>query len=117
MTAPDVSALSYVELVALSKELNRQIAAKRGEELKVLADGFAKKILAAGFSVREAIDELEAYETTTPHTKKRSASAAAPLYRDPVNPENTWSGRGLPAKWLKAYEAQGRLREEFRIKS
>lgn len=116
MTPPDVSALSYVELVALSKELDRQIAAKRGEELKVLADGFAKKILAAGFSVREAIDELEAYETPTPRTKKRSASAA-PLYRDPANSENTWSGRGLPAKWLKAYEAQGRLREEFRIKS
>ena len=117
MTAPDVSSLSYVELVALSKELDRQIAAKRREELKVLADGFAKKIQAAGFAVREAIDELEAYDTPMERSKKRAASAAAPLYRDPANPDNTWSGRGLPAKWLKAYEAQGRTREEFRIKS
>jgi DNA-binding protein H-NS len=117
MTAPDVSTLSYIELVALSKELDRQIAAKRGEELKVMADGFAKKVQAAGFTVREAIDELEAYDTPAARTKNRATSAAAPLYRDPANPGNTWSGRGLPAKWLKAYEAQGRAREEFRIKS
>lgn len=116
MTALDVSTLSYPELLALSKELDRQIAAKRGEELKVLADGFAKKIQAVGFTVREAIDELEAYDTPVARTKKRSASAPAPLYRDPANPENTWSGRGLPAKWLKVYEGQGRAREEFRIK-
>lgn len=115
MNAPDVSTLSYAELLALSKELDRQIRAKRGEELKVLADGFAKKIQAAGFSVREAIDELEDYDTPVARTKKRSASTAAPLYRDPANPENTWSGRGLPAKWLKAYETQGRSREEFRV--
>ncbi|KQV96669.1 H-NS family nucleoid-associated regulatory protein [Pelomonas sp. Root1237] len=117
MTAPDVSTLSYIELIALRKELDRQIAAKRGEELKVMADGFAKKIQAAGFTVREAIDELEEYDTPAARTKKRSTSATAPLYRDPANPENTWSGRGLPAKWLKTYETQGRAREEFRIKS
>ncbi|MCE4540685.1 H-NS histone family protein [Pelomonas sp. P7] len=115
MTAPDVSTLSYIELVALSKELDRQIAAKRGEELKVMADGFAKKVQAAGFTVREAIDELETYDTPEARTKKRPASTAAPMYRDPANPENTWSGRGLPAKWLKAYEIQGRSREEFRV--
>ncbi|MDR7299509.1 DNA-binding protein H-NS [Pelomonas aquatica] len=117
MTAPDVSKLSYAELLDLSKELDRQIEAKRIEELKVLADGFAKKIQAAGFTVREALEALMPYETSAPRAKKRASSPAIPLYRNPQNPENTWSGRGLPTKWLTAYEAQGRSRDEFRTRA
>jgi DNA-binding protein H-NS len=29
---------------------------------------------------------------------------------------NKWTGRGLPPKWLKSYEAEGRKREEFLVK-
>ncbi len=116
MTTPDISKLSYAELLMLSKELDREIQAKREEELKVLADGFARKIVAAGFTLREAINELEAHDTSARRMQKRATNPAAPLYRDPANPSNTWSGRGLPAKWLKVYESQGRAREEFRIK-
>jgi DNA-binding protein H-NS len=35
-------------------------------------------------------------------------------YRDDAG--NKWSGRGLPPKWLKAHEAEGRKREEFLVK-
>lgn len=116
MTTHDVSKLSYAELLNLSQELDQQIAAKRAEELKVLADGYVKKMEAAGFSVQEAVDALQPYLGTAPAAKKRAAAAAAPLYQDPANPADTWSGRGLPARWLTNYEAQGRSREEFRIK-
>jgi len=116
MTTNDVSKLSYSELLNLSKELDQQIAAKRAEELKVLADGYVKKMEAAGFSVEEAVEALQPYLGKTAAAKKRSASAAVPLYRDPANPADTWSGRGLPARWLANYEAQGRSREEFRIR-
>lgn len=115
MTAPDVSTLSYNELVTLRKALDQQIAARRIEELKVLADGFARKIEAAGFTVREAMQALEPYDAADTKSSKRVFGAAVPLYRDPQNPENTWSGRGRPARWLAAYEAAGRSRDEFRI--
>ena len=36
-------------------------AERRVEELKVLADGFARKLTANGFSVREGIDALKPY--------------------------------------------------------
>ncbi len=37
----------------------------------------------------------------------------APKFRGPNG--ETWSGRGIPPKWLTALEATGRNREEFRI--
>jgi DNA-binding protein H-NS len=39
----------------------------------------------------------------------------APKYRDPENPSQTWAGRGQAPRWLAAYEAQGRRRDEFLI--
>lgn len=115
MTAPDVSKLSYAELLRLSNELDQQIKARRSEELKVLADGYVKKMEAAGFTVAEAIDALKPYLGSQSGGKSGTKSSAPVLYQDPQNPENTWSGRGRAARWLADYEAQGRSREEFRV--
>lgn len=114
----DVSKLSYAELLALSKSLDEQIHSKRSEELKVLVDGFAKKLEAAGFSVDEGVEALRPYLRAKPATRSPAgggASTARVLYRDPAHPENTWSGRGRAARWLADYEAQGRRREEFLV--
>lgn len=110
MSNIDVSKLSYAELIALSRQLEQQIAEKRGEELKVLVDGFAKKLEAAGFSVDEGVEALKPYvpQGAQPRT------AAKVLYRDPVNASNAWSGRGRAPKWLSDLETQGRSRDEFR---
>ncbi|SEL88484.1 DNA-binding protein H-NS [Roseateles sp. YR242] len=115
MTTPDISRLSYAELVELNKQLEQQINAKRGEELKVLVDGFAKKLEAAGFSVTEGVEALKPYMASAGSTRKAGGGAAPVLYRDPANPANTWSGRGRAAGWLAAYEEQGRSRDEFKV--
>ena len=46
--------------------------------------------------------------------RKRVGRKATPKYRDPKTGE-TWSGRGGTARWLAAYEKQGRKRNEFLI--
>ena len=114
MATPDVSTLSYAELIQLSTELNSQISAKRDEELKVLADGYIKKIQAAGFSVTEAVHALTPYiDRKLSATSRRNPASV--MYRDPADPANTWSGRGRAAKWLAKYEAEGRQRSEFKV--
>jgi DNA-binding protein H-NS len=115
MSSPDISKLSYSELVALSKRLDNQISSKREEELKVLADGFVKKIEAAGFSITEAVEALQPYVVQGSKQRKGASVKAAVLFRDPANPNNTWSGRGRAAKWLADYESQGRSRNEFKV--
>ena len=115
MSNVDVSKLSYAELLQLSKELEVQIGAKRDEELKVLVDGFAKKVQASGFTVDEALVALQPYTAATKRKSNQAGSSAPVLYRDPSNPENTWSGRGRAAKWISDYEAAGRSRNEFKV--
>ena len=116
MTEVDVSKLTYTELVALRTRLDREIGEKREEELKVLADGYVKKAQAAGFTAVEAFDALRPYVEGKSRGTRSDAGGHAPvMYRDPQNPENTWSGRGRAAKWLAVYEEQGRSRDEFRV--
>src|SRR5689334_21014915 len=45
---------------------------------------------------------------------KRRGSKAKAKYRDPKTGQ-TWSGRGAPARWITAYEKDGRKREDFLI--
>jgi DNA-binding protein H-NS len=65
--------------------------------------------------VEEAV-ALRPYVEGKQRGKRSDAGAPAlVVYRDPQNPENTWSGRGRAARWLAAYEDQRRNREEFRV--
>ena len=38
-----------------------------------------------------------------------------PVYEDPANPNNTWSGRGKAPAWMKAFLDAGRDKEDFRM--
>ncbi len=41
--------------------------------------------------------------------------AVAPKYRNPGNPSETWSGRGLPPRWMAALIKTGKKKEDFLI--
>ena len=103
----DVKKLSYAELQKMIEDVQQQIAVKRVEEIKVLADAYAKKTIAAGFTVREAIDALK------PYLPKKDAGVVK--YRDPANLENTWSGKGRTPRWLQAYLDAGKSKEAFLV--
>ena len=113
----DVSKMSFADLQKLMQEAQNALAYKRSEEIKVLADGAAKKAQAAGFMVAELIAELQMYLPQKAARKQRatSESGVRVMYRDPADPQNTWSGRGRPARWLQAYIAQGRSKDEFKV--
>ena len=104
------------ELLAKQAELAVLIAQKRGEEIKVLADGYAKKAAAAGFSPQEAIDALMPYlpakaqKATKGVRAPRAAKAGGNehpfvrgvTYVDPTGAGKSWTA-GIPGakpKWL-----------------
>jgi len=45
----------------------------------------------------------------------RAGSKVAPKYRNPANPEEVWSGRGMAPRWMAAYIQQGRSKDDFLI--
>ena len=47
---------------------------------------------------------------------RKTLGKVPPKYRDPSNPDNTWTGRGKQPRWLAAYTGNGRTVDEFLIK-
>ena len=118
--SPDLSNLSYNDLQELIAQAEQLRQSKRTEELKVLVDGFARKVEAAGFTVEEALKELQPYSK-----KKRAARGTAEpkqprpvvsgtVYRNPETNE-TWEAkdRGRVVGWLQNLINQGHKAEEF----
>ena len=58
---PDLDRLAIGDLQRLLKQTNDAIAERRVEELKVLADGYAKKLVMNGFSINEGMAALKPY--------------------------------------------------------
>ena len=56
-----VDAQLLADLQRQLAEVDAAITERRVEELKVLADGFARKLAVNGFSVKEGIDALKPY--------------------------------------------------------
>ncbi|WP_423599970.1 hypothetical protein [Roseateles sp. MS654] len=102
MSNVDVTKLSYAQLIELNKQLERQIAEKRSEELKVLVDGFARKLEAAGFTVAEGTEALKPYLPAA----SLGRTAASVRYRNPANPADTVSS---PVKQTVGFQSPRQL--------
>ena len=61
MLPTTLDGLALADLQRLLAQTDAAIAERRVEELKVLADGFARKLAVNGFSVKEGIDALKPY--------------------------------------------------------
>jgi DNA-binding protein H-NS len=104
--ATDLEKMSPAELRALEAQIGRLIVLKREEARASVKDQIAALARQHGFDVRELIGG----------SKGRNGAVAA-KYRDPQNPENTWSGRGRMPRWMAAATKGGRVKkEDFLIK-
>jgi DNA-binding protein H-NS len=113
--------MSYQELLskkaALEKEaaaLQEQIdSAQRAERAQILDQ---IKTLMAQYGITAADLGGSAGGSRGKRSSSKSAQAGSKLpvkYRDSAG--NTWTGRGLQPKWLKAALADGRKLEEFLV--
>jgi DNA-binding protein H-NS len=120
---------SFAELQKRIKENERQLEedrrlaeSMRGDELRAFVGEWLSRADAQGFTVVEVVEAIRPH---FPEKGKRGRGAkktradagkkAEPKYRDPKTGE-TWTGRGRPAGWLKAYLDAGKKKEDFLIK-
>ena len=103
----DLSSKSPEELAALIAEAQSALTARTNSKRKEVIAQI--KELAASIGVTVEIQDGDK------KASKVSASNVAAKYRDPANPSNEWTGRGLAPKWMKAYLDAGRNRDEFLI--
>ncbi len=107
------------QLAAIRKQ--REILDKKEHALKSKSH---EKVLAkivemakdAGLTAADVAKALSAGKPAkaakAPKTAKKGALAGkkvAPKYRNPANPEQTWTGRGVSPAWVQALKAAGTL--------
>lgn len=98
--------LSIQELQALVNQAQTALTQKQQAARKDVIAQIKELAASIGVTV-EIIDNAPA--------KKRGSGSVEAKYRNPNNPNETWTGRGLAPKWMKALMDEGRDKEEFRI--
>jgi len=104
-TAASIHDLSIAELRALQTEIVALLAQK---EAQARLD-FKREFLDRMIELNLTLDDLKP-EKPKAERKKRDLPIR---YRDPENPENTWTGVGKPKRWLQEKLDQGRALDEF----
>jgi DNA-binding protein H-NS len=97
----DLEKMSHRELKALEVRIERLKIEKRESERAALRAKVTELAREHGFDIKELIDR-----------GTRRNGIVAPKYRDPQNPENTWTGRGRVPRWMAAAMKSGKAKKE-----
>ncbi|MGK0673071.1 MAG: H-NS histone family protein [Halothiobacillaceae bacterium] len=109
----DLTQFSIEELETLIKRTEaaiRQAKAKKASELRRQVELAAEQL---GISVAELVG-LE--KPSRKPVRATRTSKITPKYRNPSNPEQTWTGRGQKPIWLREYLEKGAQLEDFLIR-
>jgi DNA-binding protein H-NS len=82
------------------------------EELRVV---LAAKMAAQRHELDERLRDLEQFATSSHRPAASLLPKAGPVYRNPDQPSQIWSGRGLRPRWLVFQLAAGRSLAEFQV--
>ena len=91
MARLNLDKMSYAELSDLRSRVESQMAEKQASERQALRQKMAEMAEAAGMSLDALLGK-----------GRKGKGSVAPKYRDPKNPENTWTGRGRMPLWMVA---------------
>ena len=98
--AMDLSAMSRKELLKLQKDVEKALKDAEQRERREALKAAEKAAAEFGFSLTELSGDA----------KPRAAGKkpkTPPKYRNPENPEQTWSGRGRKPQWVHDALAKG----------
>ncbi len=101
----DFAALDRAELQSIQKRVEKALAdyddRKRADAARQV-DDLAKSL---GFNLHDLANV----------TTKRKVSPSVAKYRNPADPDDTWSGRGRKPKWIAEALTAGKSLEDFAI--
>jgi DNA-binding protein H-NS len=95
--------MSYAELGDMEREIARLKVGKQSAERDALRQKLGNMAKEHGFDIRDLFGK---------GGRGKGKGTVAVKYRDPKNPENTWTGRGRPPRWLAAATKGGKVKKE-----
>jgi DNA-binding protein H-NS len=97
----DLEKMSYQELAQMEAEIGRLIILKKEQERASLKEHITALARDSGFDVKELLGNGRGRSQTL-----------APKYRNPANPQETWTGRGRMPRWMAAATKGGKVKKE-----
>ena len=102
----DLEKMTYAELTEMEAKIERIKREKQNSERAAVRKQLMDMAKEHGFDIRELMDG-----------RKKGKGTVAAKYRDPKNPENTWTGRGRMPRWMVAATRGGKAsKDDFLIK-
>lgn len=120
----DLEGLSAKQLEAvIARAKKRQDALKQRKPIAGVRKKLVAMAKADGYTIAELFGDAAtapapsapAGRTARKSTKGRSLGKVAPKYRNPENPKETWSGRGMQPRWLAEQVKRGKSAADFLI--
>lgn len=87
----DLTLLGIDELLSMKAAIDGELKSRAVEELAAIEQRKAQLQLLVGSAQTEAVDELKV---------RRTRAAGVAKFRNPANPEQTWTGRGKKPGWI-----------------
>ena len=95
--------LSVEELAHLKSNIDHAISNRRQVELLEARNQLDELVENSGFTLQEILDA------------KPIRKPVLPKYRNPSNPESTWTGRGRRPVWVEQCLSEGKTLEDLMI--
>ena len=102
----DISSMSRKDLEKLRRDIDKQIEKIGKNEQKIALEAAERAAREYGFSLAEL--------TGSP-AKAKTATVNPPKYRNPENPDQTWTGKGRRPDWIKQAQDRGEDLSKYEI--
>lgn len=99
----------------LSESELAELIAKASRELETKRQGKRREVMNQIRELAASIGVTVEFSEPDKKTSSRKGTSVPIKYRDPDNPKNAWTGRGMKPRWLSAHLSQGRSLDEFLI--
>ncbi len=104
----DISTLSLVELQDLLQQIPAEIKKREEQDKQKVLDELKALAESRGFSLDSLVKAKEKGKVKAVRTVKAK-------YRNPANPEQTWTGRGRKPQWVAEWIVGGRSIDELAV--
>ncbi len=115
----DLSSLSAKELDSLiSKAKSRMATLKKRKPIATVRSKLTALAKAEGYTIAELFGGAAVARSPAPRKaakRGKSTGKVAPKYRNPENPRETWTGRGMQPRWLAEQVRRGKSPTDFLI--
>lgn len=108
----DLKSMTRKELEKLKIDVEKALEKLTEKDRKAALAAAEKAAAAHGFSLSDITSE------TSPKTRKAKSGpkkVSPPKYRNPANPEQTWTGKGRQPEWFKTALAAGTTPDSMEI--